>query len=178
MRLAPAVCIRAHYRPATSNAGDRSFVPSRRASARLKPVETALVGAWLACLALFWVAAVNHRMVPAAALELDSALRAKTALAEGAIGAVVVLLQLRRGEHGLRLLLPFAALALMLICATWLAPDAERLARVIEEDAARRAERAATLREAKLLLAVVDAARGGVLLLLLALELVRRSPKR
>lgn len=94
---------------------------------------------------MFWVASATQRQLAAArpqgapdVVELDVRMRHRLALAEVGLGSFLVLLSLRRGGHGTRLLLPFAALTLALVSALWLAPDVAALEREAHGTAAPR----------------------------------------
>lgn len=96
--------------------------PRLRESKSLRPLEPPLVGAWIACTLIYWVASGVHDKNPSAA-ELDLALRLRLALGEAGLAFFVILLSLRRRAHGLQLFLPFVAAALTAVAALWLAPD-------------------------------------------------------
>jgi hypothetical protein len=142
--------------------------------ASLRSLETPLVGAWIACVLMYWIAASNHRLAPGASPLLDASLRAKLTFAQAGIGLLLVLLLLRRGEHGIRLLLPFAALAIGSVGALWLAPDIELLA--VAQTRGEMIATAVPLRGMTLMLGGVDAAQICVLFLLLVLELRGARP--
>lgn len=96
--------------------------PRFRESQSLRPLEPPLVGAWIACTLIYWVASGVHDKNPSAT-ELDLALRLRLALGEAGLAFFVFLLSLRRRAHGLQLFLPFVAAVLTAVGALWLAPD-------------------------------------------------------
>ncbi len=89
-----------------------------------------LVGAWLALsVALPATLALLRRELPAAdAARVGQSIGERVRVAEAAIGTFVVLLHLRRRARGVALVLPFAALTLVLAAALFLAPLAARAA--------------------------------------------------
>lgn len=94
------------------------------------PLETLLVGAWLA-LAVATpavLACVRHEISGDAAARLASAIERRTGFGEALIGIFVCLLALRRRARGAALVLPFAALAATLATPLFLAPLAASVA--------------------------------------------------
>ncbi len=145
-------------------------------------LESAILGAWIASILMFWIASLSHRTHPEFALDLDSALRSRLAAVESSLGALLVVLVLRRGVHGLKLLLPFLALALALIAALWLAPDAATLEHSLLDvrklASAESASRLGRIRTLRRVLFSVDAGRVIALAGQLLIDATRRGGRR
>lgn len=105
----------------------------RRPSTTLLPLETLLVGAWLALIVVVPAALVlvNRELIATHADEaarIGNVLRHRAGVAEGLLGAFVVLLHMRRGARGFALLLPFAAFTLAVVWALVVVPLAAEVA--------------------------------------------------
>lgn len=108
-------------------------MPNARAQPKttLVPLETFLVGAWIATTLTAWLARRDVLRTfaadRAAALALDGRLAFRAGVAETLIGAFLVLLALRRRAHGPSLLLPVAAFTVALAFLLYLQPEIGRL---------------------------------------------------
>jgi len=137
----------------------------------LRAFELPLIGAWIACIVMFWIAVQTHHLESRSPGDFDRSLRWRLAIGETGIAFFLIAMLLRRGVHGVRLFLPFFAFVLAVISALWIAPDIALLERSMATlPDAERSARAGRILHLRLVLGGIDAVSVLTLFFLLTLE--------